>query len=281
MSGGSRGRGAAAAAPTALVLGRGRVGRGLGRALRAAGWRVRLAPGRRPPPSTDAGTVILAVPDRAIGEVAGSLRGRLGPSAVLLHVAGSVPASALDPAGLPEGRVGAMHPLVSFADPARPPSLAGTTFVCSGGRRATAAARRIARAAGARAVTHTSQGPAYHAAAALAANGSAALATLSVEVLSRLGWADRPARRAVAGLLRTVAENVERVGVPDALTGPVRRGDADTVAGHREALGALHRGARDAYDALVPSLLGVARRAGLGAAAARRVSRVTLRRPPR
>ena len=97
------------------------------------------------------------------------------------------------------------------------------------------------RTVGDRPVRAQVHGPAYHAAAALGANGAAALAAVAVRVLEAQGMTRRDAERAMGALLRTVGENVETVGVPTALSGPVIRGDAGTVRRHREALEALYR----------------------------------------
>ncbi|MCA9531400.1 MAG: DUF2520 domain-containing protein, partial [Myxococcales bacterium] len=107
-------------------------------------------------------------------------------------------------------------------------------------------------------------GPAYHAAAALVANGTAGLAYAGVETLLRLGVERREAEAALGALLRTVAGHIERLGLPAALTGPVVRGDADTVAAHRAALARSAPEALPAYDAIVPTILRCAREAGLG-----------------
>jgi predicted short-subunit dehydrogenase-like oxidoreductase (DUF2520 family) len=79
---------------------------------------------------------------------------------------------------------------------------------------------------------------AYHAAAELVANGAAALAAGGVELLGRAGVDARTAAAMLGPLLRSVAENVERLGLPEALTGPVRRGDAAAVGKHLATLAA-------------------------------------------
>jgi predicted short-subunit dehydrogenase-like oxidoreductase (DUF2520 family) len=66
----------------------------------------------------------------------------------------------------------------------------------------------------------------YHAAAGLVANGAAALAALGAELLVVSGVPRADTSKMLGPLLRSVAENVEALGFPDALTGPVRRGDA-------------------------------------------------------
>ncbi len=258
------------------VVGRGRVGRSLAASLRGAeDVGVSLVRGREPSKRAiaDADVVVLAVPDGRIADVAARIAPSLRERTVVLHCAGARGTGELEPCRRAGAAVGVMHPMASFPSPTRPPSLRGTTFVLDGSRDAVRAARRIAEAACARAVVASVHGPAYHAAAALLANGAAALATASVELLERLGFGRRDAERAMGALLRTVADNVERLGVPGALTGPVRRGDADTVRAHRRALRSVSPAALRAYDAVGPVILACAREAGLPAGPARRIRR--------
>jgi predicted short-subunit dehydrogenase-like oxidoreductase (DUF2520 family) len=259
---------------TIIVAGRGRLGRGLARALESGNVETRLVSGRSLGRLTLArgDVVVLAVPDPAIRGAAEALAPRVGGGVVVLHTAGARGVGELDActrAGAPSG---VMHPLASFPTRRAEPVLAGTTFVIAGAPRAVSAAKRIARTVGARTLVANVHGARYHAAAALAANGAAALASTSVRILEGLGIDRRAAARAVGALLRTVAVNVERVGVPDALTGPVARGDAATVAAHRRALG-RDRDALAAYDAIAPTILRVAREAGLDEALAEDVRR--------
>lgn len=247
------------------IVGRGRLGAGLAGALRAARWRVRTTSGRRPGRAVlgCASIVVLAVPDPAIEPVAASIARGCAPSSVVLHVAGSRGPDVLEACRARGLSVGVMHPLASFAG-GRVAALAGATFVLDGDRRAIRAARRIVRALAGRCLVAPVHGPAYHAAAALAANGATALASCALDVLVALGFGRRDAERAIGALLGTVAANVATVGIPAALTGPIARGDATTVAAHRAALEPFE-GARSAYDAVAPIILGVAMRAGLEA----------------
>lgn len=210
------------------------------------------------PPLVGAEVVVLAVPDAAIESVARRVLDRTDAERppVVLHCAGALGTEAYGrlPERFPTVAFGAMHPLVSFAHPKRPPPLAGTCFAVAGAPRARRAARRLARACGATAIgtgPDGIHGPAYHAAAALLANGSAALAFVGVGLLRELGLSKRGSEKALGSLLRSVAHNVETLGVPRALTGPVMRGDHATVRRHRRALG-RSTDARRAYDALVP-----------------------------
>ncbi|MDH5493099.1 MAG: DUF2520 domain-containing protein, partial [Myxococcales bacterium] len=99
---------------------------------------------------------------------------------------------------------------------------------------------------------------------------AAALASVGIGILRGLGLGGAEASRAVAGLLHSVAENVDRIGLPSSLTGPIARGDAHTVRRHREALRASPA-ALDAYDRIGPLILNCAREAGLDEEAAARI----------
>lgn len=257
-----------------IVVGRGRVGRALCSALRAAGVEASLVRGRDGR-AIEPGShiVVVAVPDPRVEAVAARLSATVGPRDVVLHCAGALGAEVLASCAERGAATGVMHPLVSFASTRRPPALAGTTWVVSGDPPAVRAARRLARACGARAVHGAVHGAAYHATAAMLANGAAALAHEAVNALVALGIGRRDAERAASALLASVAQNVDTVGVPRALTGPIVRGDAQTVARHRAALAAFHPRTSHAYDAVGPVILAAAADAGLDPAAARRVAR--------
>ena len=262
-----------------LIIGRGRVGNGLKRSLKASGMLEVFATGRHCKPSSVAAAdaIVLAVPDDSITTVARAIAPNLKRGATVLHCAGARGSDELEACRASGAAVGVMHPLVSFASKQRSPSLRGITFTVNGSRRAIATSRRIAKACGARVVLAKTDAAGYHAAAALAANGSAALAFVSVGLLERLGFEPRAAERAIGGLLQSVGENVQSLGVPGALTGPIARGEVDAVANHRAALRRLSPDALSAYDALVPTIVRCARAAGLGQAKASRILRAAKR----
>lgn len=258
-----------------LIVGKGRVGTGLRRALVASQEDAVRQVGRRWRASdvANAEVIIVAVSDDAIHPVADRLAGNLPPGAAVLHCAGAQGVDVLQACAAQGAAVGVMHPMVSFPTTRAHPDLRGTTFTLHGTRAAVAAAKRIAKACGARAVVATTGDPAYHAAAALTANGAVALAFASVSTLERIGFDRRAAERAIGGLLVSVGQNIDQLGVPDALTGPIARGEPDVVARHRGALRRMPRGIRDAYDAIVPAIVSCARAAGLRSSAARAILR--------
>lgn len=243
-----------------VVIGRGRLGSRIASAIgaRSVAGRGELDPAVL----RDVDVVVLAVPDPAIEPVARRVAPALGPAQVVLHCAGSRGPEVLASCAERGAATGVMHPLIAIASESS--ELEGRTFVIGGEPRAVDVATELARRIGGHAVVAPLHGPAYHAAAALVANGSTALAALGADILERLGMTRAEAEQAMSGLLASVAVNVAGVGVPAALTGPVARGDAGTVSGHRDALATLDPAALDAYDAVAPAILEVATRAGLG-----------------
>jgi predicted short-subunit dehydrogenase-like oxidoreductase (DUF2520 family) len=258
------------------IVGRGKVGRALAQALARHGiahasLRGRSLRGPVPP----AELYLLAVPDAALRNVAERLAPQLAPEACALHLAGARDVDELAALSARGVAVGVFHPLVSFAHARGAASLEGASFTAFGQARATRAARRLAKQLGARCVVlPAAPGPAYHAAAALVANGAAALTHAAVRVLSELGFSPAAAELALSALLASVASNVRTVGVPAALTGPVMRGDVGTVERHLAALHALDPALREAYAALQPAIVDCAVAAGLASDVAHQLLRV-------
>jgi predicted short-subunit dehydrogenase-like oxidoreductase (DUF2520 family) len=232
------------------IVGRGKVGRALH--ARAQERRATLittlhASSDRIERESGADLLVLAVPDGAIAEVAARLDADLPSAVPFVHCAGAMPAEIALSSGRPTG---AMHPVVSFAQPSET-LLEGRTFTLRGHPEAVRLGSELARTLGARPLWIREAGPAYHAASAITANGAVALAHLSVSMLERLDVARDDGAAAIAGLLRSVADNIETLGVPAALTGPIARGDVEVVRMHRDALDPDTRRAYDAVGKLV------------------------------
>jgi predicted short-subunit dehydrogenase-like oxidoreductase (DUF2520 family) len=219
------------------ILGAGKVGRSLARAIRAAGWPAKLRPARLGLPGRRiaADLLVLAVRDRDLAPLAAELveRGLVGPKTACVHVAGAMGPGTLAPLRSVSAGVAQMHPMISFASLSFSPTVLRGNVRVQGDAGAVRRARALARRLG---MTPREipgmDNVGYHAAAGLLANGAAALAAVSAELLVRSGVPRREAPRLLGPLLRSVADNVEKLGFPDALTGPVRRGDTAGVAKH-------------------------------------------------
>lgn len=218
------------------------------------------------PAPLPAGTTValLAVPDAALAEVAHDLAfaGPAPPGCAALHLAGALTAEVLAPLHGVGYAVGSFHPLQAVADPwLAIDRLFGISFALAGEPAAIAAGRRLADAlAGHTLIVPPNMRPAYHAAAVMASNGLVAVLAGAVRLLDQVGIPEGDAAQALIPLVRGTLDNLEKLGVRGALTGPIVRGDADTVRLH---LARLSPADRTLYCALGLELLRLARAAGL------------------
>jgi predicted short-subunit dehydrogenase-like oxidoreductase (DUF2520 family) len=249
------------------IVGAGRTGLSLGLRLHRARAVARLtisgrrpvAPdhplfaGRRPPARylasldtgpADADAIVVAVPDRAIEEVAGRIAALALPTHLpVLHTSGSRGGDTLAALAERGHPVGSAHPLAALADPVDGAErLAGATWGIEGAAEALALAEQIVAACGGRALRLAPGGKAvYHAAAVFASNYAVTLLSVAERLMESAGVAAEDARPALAGLAAGAVENVGARGPAAALTGPVARGDAETVASHLARLSADER----------------------------------------
>jgi len=219
------------------------------------------------------GIVFLAVPDGAVGEMAARIGG-MDPSPKLsfVHLSGALGLDALAP--LTHNPVGSFHPLQSFPFYRDASAFRGITIAVDA---STAALRKrlfgLARGLGARPKLVTDRKRVrYHAAAVFASNFVNAVIAEAVHELEAIGWTEDEATRALMPLIEGAVENIRRKGVVAAMTGPIRRGDEETVSRHLQAVERP-----DLYRILGSIALEIARAAGLEPAAAGRVRRALTR----
>jgi predicted short-subunit dehydrogenase-like oxidoreductase (DUF2520 family) len=271
------------------VMGPGRAGTGLALAWTRAGYAVHLH-GRRakilpsplhltvgpedtPPPWIEVvDVVVLAVSDDAIAPLAAMLaaHGAAGARQVVLHLSGLLDhrtLAALEPSG---AALGSLHPLQTLVEPTQAPDhLQGAWAAVEGTPRAVDTAERLARDVGLRPFrVRTEDKPRYHAAAVFASNYFVVVEAVAERLLGGAGlpedgWA------ALLPLVSGTLENLRRQGPRDALTGPIARGDVETVVRH---LGALAGDEAELYRQLGMAALDLARRRGLDAQRASRIA---------
>lgn len=250
------------------MAGRGNLGRSLARALQA-----RLIPARKGFTLPASGILFLAVPDGAIAEMAARIAAMHPPRRLaIVHLSG---ARGLDElAAVAPNPRGSFHPLQSFPMP-RPPSVfRGITIAVDATstaleRRLRALARRLGSTP-----KHVSdrERALYHAAAVFASNFLDVVVGEGVRLLQQLGWSEEEATRALLPLVEGAVENIRERGVVGALTGPIRRGDAETVSSHLDVLGDP-----DLYRILGLVALQMAKEAGLDPEAVERTRRALTR----
>ncbi|MCL4370363.1 MAG: DUF2520 domain-containing protein [Chloroflexi bacterium] len=183
--------------------------------------------------------VFLTVPDDAIASVATSLRWRPGQAA--LHCSGSLSLDVLDAASRQGASVGAIHPLQTFASVENAiQNLPGSTFALETlDEGLMAELEGIARALDGEWI-HLGPGDKvlYHASAVLACNYFVTLVKLATDLWQDFGVSPDQATGALMPLLRGTVSNIEKVGLPNCLTGPIARGDVGTIEKHIDALAA-------------------------------------------
>jgi predicted short-subunit dehydrogenase-like oxidoreductase (DUF2520 family) len=227
------------------IIGAGRLGTALSSALRAAGLRVEGPLRRGEAPHRAATLVLLTVPD---GAIAGAARA-VASGPVVGHCSG---ATTLEPVTAAGHRALSLHPLMTV------PSGAATEFrgagaaVAGSDAAALEAARTLAEAVGLVPVTVPDEDrAAYHAAASIASNFLVTVEATAERVAATAGVR----RDLLVPLVRATVDNWAALG-PAALTGPIARGDDQTVERHRAALRERAPEVLPLYDALARATRG-------------------------
>jgi predicted short-subunit dehydrogenase-like oxidoreductase (DUF2520 family) len=219
------------------VVGRGRVGYALARALRDAGHDVD-GPVGRGANGQGADAVLLCVPDAEIARAAANLT----PGPIVGHCSGATGLGVLAP-----HEAFSLHPLMTVTADGADFTGAGAA-IAGNTPRALAYAAQLAGALRMQPVEIPEEGrPAYHAAASVASNF---LVTLEAAA-ERIGAGVGLGRDQLVPLVRATVENWARLGPERALTGPVARGDEATVARQRRAIAAAAPELIELFDALV------------------------------
>jgi predicted short-subunit dehydrogenase-like oxidoreductase (DUF2520 family) len=208
-------------------------------------------------------TVVLGVRDDLIQTMCSRVANDLRPRARVVHLSGSVPLSALDPARAAGASVLSLHPLLSFPDVAT-----GVERLPGSGIAVTAETAEdeafgedLARDAGARpfALPDVVK-PLYHAGAVFASNYLVAVEAMAGQILSAAGVQDAPSY--LEPLARSAFDRAFALGPEAALTGPAVRGDAGTIERNLTALADAVPGAVASYVALADAATALALAAG-------------------
>jgi predicted short-subunit dehydrogenase-like oxidoreductase (DUF2520 family)/enamine deaminase RidA (YjgF/YER057c/UK114 family) len=268
-----------------VIIGAGRMGLGIGSALASRGWQVTsVSRARKPaPPGIALSTgpaapvratrlVLIATPDDVVAGIAAGLQssGVVSPQHVVLHMSGLLDRSALAPLGATGAALGSFHPLQTIVDTASAANrLRGAYAGIEGEGRAIEAGLTLASALDmVPVVLAPGSKPLYHAGAVFAANYTTVLAGLAERLAMSAGIPKETAARMYVPLFIGAAQNLAELGPVEALTGPIRRGDVDTVKAH---LGALPRDVEFLYRALGLAALELAAEAGLPDPVARNI----------
>jgi predicted short-subunit dehydrogenase-like oxidoreductase (DUF2520 family) len=216
--------------PSVGVVGAGRLGTSLCRALRAAGVAVDGPVGRGVVPRGEA--ILLCVPDAEISAAAEVVTAAVP---YVGHTSGATRLTALEPAGV---AAFGLHPLQTFTGDEGPEAFQGAGCAIAGSSpEALAVASDLASALGMNAFEIDDRGrAAYHAAASVASNFLVTLKAAAERIATGADLSPAQSRELLAPLVRQTVENWAALGPERALTGPVARGDEATVAAQRAAI---------------------------------------------
>lgn len=262
--------------PRIAIVGAGNLGSALAVSLQRAGFAVDAVIARPTKDSikkarvlakqvgarvvTDAGDlraelVWLCVPDSQIGRAARVLAQKFRwKGAVALHSSGALTSDKLGPLRLRGAAVASVHPLMTFVPGSRP-ALAGVPFAIEGDQRAARVARHIVRELGGETFAiRKEEKAAYHAWGTFASPLLTALLATTERVAVSAGVKRKAAvRRMMPILLQTLANYSER-GAARSFSGPIIRGDVDTVNRHLTVLESIPA-AHEVYAALARASL--------------------------
>jgi predicted short-subunit dehydrogenase-like oxidoreductase (DUF2520 family) len=274
---------------TISIIGAGRMGTALARALASRGYRIEAVVARRKsharacaelintqpliltsaqldqlPPSD---ILFITTPDDAIENVASQLAAMMKSRVVkmkgvkgrrkrtALHASGALSSDILRSLRGAGFSTGSMHPLISVSDPVHGAESLRSAFFCIEGESAAqSVARSLVDALGAESFSiNTKDKALYHAAAVMASGHMTALFDIATEMLTHCGLTARRARAVLLPLLRSTLENLYTADPAHALTGTFARADTSTVRRHLEAISSS-----EMHDALATyTLLGL------------------------
>jgi predicted short-subunit dehydrogenase-like oxidoreductase (DUF2520 family) len=157
---------------------------------------------------------------------------------IVVHMSGAQSSEILDRAKEHGALVLSVHPLQSFANlEGAMANLPGSVFSIEGDQEAYAAAVALVEALGGEYFFIDRQAkPLYHAGACVVSNYLVTLLDLGTKLLESAGIPPAIASRALLPLVHGTINNVEKVGIPKALTGPIARGDIATVSQHLDCM---------------------------------------------
>jgi len=254
------------------LVGAGNLASALAPSLRKAGYRIEWIVSRQRPTSLqrarrlasevgakvraitaadiNADVVWFCVPDSAVGDAARSMMGVAEwERRVALLSSGALTSDELEVLRGRGAAVASVHPLMTFVRGSRP-MLEGVAFAIEGDQKAVRVARAIVRDLHGHAFAIRKQDKAaYHAWGMFVSPLLTALLAAGENVASAAGIARKEARQRMLPILDQTLANYARLGAPGSFSGPIARGDLDTIRKHLKVLQSVP-GAREVYIAL-------------------------------
>ena len=178
--------------------------------------------------------VFITTPDDVIASVVAEVKWRPGHSVV--HCSGAYSTDILEPARKAGALVGAFHPLQTFAS-SKQEGLPGITFTLEAEEPLLNTLKDMTTALGGHWIEiKAGDKVVYHAAAVFACNYLVTLVKIATDLWQSFNIPPEQATQALMPLLRSTINNIDAIGIPQCLTGPIARGDCGTIKKHLRAL---------------------------------------------
>jgi predicted short-subunit dehydrogenase-like oxidoreductase (DUF2520 family) len=191
------------------------------------------------------------------------------PGAVVIHTSGAHTLDLLDAARSAGAYRAVLHPLQSVPNRQQGvQNLPGSSYRIEADPEAAGVAKELVAALGGNELklpqwrSDRNSAALYHAGAVAVSNYFVAAVAFGLQFYKTLGADPREALSAVLPLIRGTLDNIETLGIPRALTGPIDRGDIETVRGHLDAMRQRAPELMPLYRALARQTVAVARDKG-------------------
>lgn len=241
------------------IIGAGIVGTAVGEALESRGFKIAVVSARTesslaragarlgarltsdPVDAAKSGDIIfITTPDDSVRQVCEDIaaNGGFDSNDTVFHMSGALGLSALGGAIHYGAHVGSIHPMQTFSDiDAAVASLPGSVFgVTAEGETLSLAEEIVSVLGGESFLIRDEDKPIYHVAACAISNYLVSLVHYGEKLYGEIGVSKETADKAFMPLLRSTINNIEKKGTPASLTGPIARGDAETVRTHLRAM---------------------------------------------
>ncbi|MDD4876222.1 MAG: DUF2520 domain-containing protein [Dehalococcoidales bacterium] len=180
--------------------------------------------------------VFITTPDDAIASVVSEIQWHNEQS--VIHCSGADSTDILEPARKEGAYIGAFHPLQTFASVNQAiENIPGSTFAIEAEEPLLGTLKDMATSLGGYCIElKASDKVIYHTAAVIACNYLVTLVKMATDLWQNFNIPQSQAIRALLPLMRGTLHNIDTIGMPECLTGPIARGDIETVKKHINAL---------------------------------------------
>jgi len=182
--------------------------------------------------------IILSVPDDQMKNLVKELSPLDLHEKFIFHCSGILSSHILKPLQISGAVTASIHPIQSFSKRTREPHLfKNTYFSIEGDEKALKLSKMIVKKLGGQSlILEPNDKPLYHTACTMASNYLVVLMELACQLLAKTGVKKELQNKILLPLIKGTLGNIEKNSIPSSLTGPVSRGDTDTLKSHLDSL---------------------------------------------